>query len=152
MTVSPPMCSKLETVSQQMISNSLFWPTSPGFLFISNHLFYAPYCVCEWKCKNPPPPPLRPPNLVGSIRRTATKLYSGSKKLRSTCSGNIRPIRRTLPLGLAESGALLWMRKKYKYKWMMVSLGSSLASEGICLFLDLWEAQPCLRDPEWDSS
>jgi len=26
------------------------------------------------------------------------KLYSGSKKLRSTCSGNIRPIRRSLPL------------------------------------------------------
>ena len=26
------------------------------------------------------------------------KLYSGSKKLRSTCSGNIRPIQRTLPL------------------------------------------------------
>ena len=29
-----------------------------------------------------------------------------------------------------------------------VSLGSSLASEGICLFVDLWEAQPCLGDPE----
>ena len=37
-------------------------------------------------------------NLVGSIRRTSTKLYLGSKKLRSTCSGNIHPIRRTLPL------------------------------------------------------
>ena len=24
----------------------------------------------------------------------------------------------------------------------------SLASEGICLFVDLWEAQPCLGDPE----
>ena len=35
---------------------------------------------------------------------------------------------------------------------MTVSLGSSLASEGICLFADLWEAQPCLVDPEWDSS
>ena len=33
-------------------------------------------------------------NLVRSIRRTATKLYSGSKMLCSTCSGNIR---RTLP-------------------------------------------------------
>ena len=33
-------------------------------------------------------------------------------------------------------------------KWMTVSLGSSLASEGICLFVDLWEAQPCLGDPE----
>ena len=28
----------------------------------------------------------------------SSKLYSGSKKLRSTCSGNIRPIRRSLPL------------------------------------------------------
>ena len=35
---------------------------------------------------------------------------------------------------------------------MTVSLGSSLVSEGICLFVDLWEAQPCLGDPEWDSS
>ena len=35
-----------------------------------------------------------------------------------------------------------------KNKWMMVSLGSSLVSEGISLFVDLWEAQPCLRDPE----
>ena len=34
-------------------------------------------------------------NLVRSIRRTATKLYSGSKKLRS---GNTRPVWRTLPL------------------------------------------------------
>ena len=33
-------------------------------------------------------------------------------------------------------------------KWLTVSLGSSLASEGICLFVDLWEAQPCLGDPE----
>ena len=28
----------------------------------------------------------------------SSKLYSGSKKLRSTCSGNIRPIGRSLPL------------------------------------------------------
>ena len=25
---------------------------------------------------------------------------------------------------------------------------ASLTSEGICLFVDLWEAQPCLGDPE----
>ena len=31
---------------------------------------------------------------------------------------------------------------------MTVSLGSSFASEGICLFVDLWEEQPCLGDPE----
>ena len=35
---------------------------------------------------------------------------------------------------------------------MTVSLGSLLTSEGICLFVDLWEAQPRLGDPEWDSS
>ena len=30
-----------------------------------------------------------------------------------------------------------------------VALGSSLASEGICLFVDLsWEAQPYLGNPE----
>ena len=38
--------------------------------------------------------------------------------------------------------------EKIKIKWMTASLGSSLASEGICLFVDLWEAQPCLGDPE----
>ena len=37
-------------------------------------------------------------NVDRSIRPTATKLYSWSKKLRSKCSGNIRPIRRTLLL------------------------------------------------------
>ena len=31
---------------------------------------------------------------------------------------------------------------------MTMSLGSSLTSEGICLFVDLWEAQPCLGDPD----
>jgi len=33
-------------------------------------------------------------------------------------------------------------------QWMTVSLGTSLASEGICSFFDLWEAQPCLWDPQ----
>ena len=33
-----------------------------------------------------------------------------------------------------------------KIKMETVSLGSSLALEGICLFVDLWEAQPCLGD------
>ena len=37
--------------------------------------------------------------------------------------------------------------EKEKEKWMTVSLGSSLASEGICLVVDLREAQPCLGDP-----
>ena len=38
--------------------------------------------------------------------------------------------------------------RKREKKWMTVSLGASLASEGICLFVDLREAQPCLWDPE----
>ena len=42
--------------------------------------------------------------------------------------------------------------EKIKIKMMTVSLSSSPASEGICLFVDFWEAQPCLGDPEWDSS
>ena len=33
-----------------------------------------------------------------------------------------------------------------------MSLGSSLALEGILLFVDLWEAQASLGDPEWDNS
>ena len=37
------------------------------------------------------------------------------------------------------------MDEEEKKKWMMMLLGSSLASEGICLFFDLWEAQPCLN-------
>ena len=45
-----------------------------------------------------------------------------------------------------------WLRavdeEKEKEKWMTVSLGFSLDSEGICLFVDLWEAQPCLGGPE----
>ena len=38
--------------------------------------------------------------------------------------------------------------EKIKIKMVTVTLGSSFASEGICLFVDLWEAQPCLGDPE----
>ena len=37
-------------------------------------------------------------NIVRAIRRTGTKLHSGSEKLRKVCSGNIRPVRRTLSL------------------------------------------------------
>ena len=37
--------------------------------------------------------------------------------------------------------------KEKEKKRMTVSLGSSLTSEGICLFVDLWEAQPCHERP-----
>ena len=55
-------------------------------------------------------------SIVRSIRRTATKLYSGSKKLRSTCSGNIRPVRRTLALTVWEQSSSVdwWGRNKNK--------------------------------------
>ena len=48
--------------------------------------------------------PAKSPFLIGwmFLRETSwkysSKLYSGSEKLCSTCSGNIRPIRRSLPL------------------------------------------------------
>ena len=35
-------------------------------------------------------------------------------------------------------------KEKKRKKRMTVSLGSSLASERIRLFVDLWEAHPCL--------
>ena len=92
--------------------------------------------------------------LIGqTFLREPSWKYSGSKKLRSTCSGNIRPIRRSLPLtGWEQSSPVDEGGEKKRKKRMTVSLGSPLASEGICLFVDLWEAQPCLGDPEWDSS
>ena len=37
-------------------------------------------------------------NIVRVIRPSASKLFSGSKKLRSTFSGNIRPVLQILPL------------------------------------------------------
>ena len=39
-------------------------------------------------------------------------------------------------------------REKKSVVFFTVLLGSSLASGGICLFVDLWKAQPCLGDPE----
>ena len=68
-------------------------------------------------------------NLVGSIRR---RYIRGPKKLRSTCSGNIRPTGRSLPLIGWEQSSPVDEEKKKK-EWMTVSLGSSLASGGIYL-------------------
>ena len=48
---------------------------------------------------------------------------------------------------LAESRALLWMKKKKKKMDDGVAICSSLASGGICLFVDLWEAKPCPGGP-----
>ena len=43
---------------------------------------------------------------------------------------------------------MLLASEDIKQKQNERTLGSSLASEGICLFVDLWEAQPSLGDPE----
>ena len=49
----------------------------------------------------------------------SSKLCSGSKKLRSTCSGNIRPIGRSLPLiGWEQSSPVDEEKKKKKKKRM----------------------------------
>ena len=63
-----------------------------------------------------------------------TKLYSGSKKLRSTYSRNTDPVRRTLPLIPVNE-------EEINIK-MDDGVDKSLASEGTDLFVDLWEAQP----------
>ena len=92
-------------------------------------------------------------NLVGSIRqskvvlnwanflrepswRSSSKLYSGPKSFAQHVLGTFALLDDHC-LWLAESRALLWMKKRKRKKWMTVSLGSSLASEGICLFVDL---------------
>ena len=58
-------------------------------------------------------------NLVRGIRQTAMELCSGSKKLCSTCSGNIGPVRRTLPPIGWEQRPLScgWGRRKNKNGW-----------------------------------
>ena len=35
-------------------------------------------------------------------------------------------------------------KKKRRKEKRTVSLGTAFASEGICLFVDLWKTQPCL--------
>ena len=85
-------------------------------------------------------------NLVWGIRQTATKLCLGSKELHSTCSGNIHPVRQTLPLiGRAKSS--LVDEEEIKIK-MDDSVDTSLASAEIDLFVDFWVVQPCLWDSE----
>ena len=44
---------------------------------------------------------------------------------------------------LRAKRALLWTRKAEKEIWMAI-VDTTLASEGIDLFVDMWEAQPCL--------
>ena len=62
------------------------------------------------------------------------KLYTGSKKLRSTCSGNIRPIRQSLPLIASEQSSPV-DEEKIKIKM----------DDSVALFVDLWEASLVLE-------
>ena len=48
---------------------------------------------------------------------------------------------------LSAKRALPRMRKKEKYKWNN-RVDTSVDLEGIDLFVDLWEVQPCLWDPK----
>ena len=97
-----------------------------GYLFIEPKKGSANFCFA---------------NRVRGVRRTATKLCSVSRKLRLTCSGNIRPVWRTL--FLIESCPVDEEERKRK---MDDDVHTLLALEGIDLVVDLWEAQPCLWD------
>ena len=68
-------------------------------------------------------------DLVGSVHWTVMKVYSGYKKLSSTCSGNIHPVWPTLPLISWDQRALQWMRKKENEKWTTVLMLHSLQRE-----------------------
>ena len=92
-------------------------------------------------------------NLPWAVQWKTAKMYSGSKTLHSACSGNYSPSSADLAsVCLGAERALLWMRKKGQEKEerkMGASASVSLALEGIDLFVDWWEEQHCLWDPEW---
>ena len=66
--------------------------------------------------------------------------------VRSPCSGNIRTVRRNLPLVESKESSPV-DEEEIKIK-MDDGVGTSLASEENGLFVDLWEAQPFLWDRE----
>ena len=62
----------------------------------------------------------------------------GSKNLRWTCSGNIRPIGRSLPLiGWEQSSPVNGEKTKIKMADGVARFFTRFASKGICLFVDL---------------
>ena len=112
-------------------------------------------------------------NLVQGIRLTATKLCSVLKGYVRVLKGYVRVLKgyvrvlkgyvRVLKgcaqhvLEYSPSSANLasdWLRAKRALLWTRKREGiddgvdTSLASKGIALFVDLWEAQPCLWAPE----
>ena len=86
----------------------------------------------------------------------SAKLYSGSKNLRSTCSGNIRPNRRSLPLiGWEQSGSPV-NGEQTKIKMDDGVARFFTRFEGnlfICwLVLTCGRRSLVSENPEWDSS
>ena len=88
-------------------------------------------------------------NLVGSIRRTATKLYSGDEAIFGVHKASLNMFWEysPSPANIASD----WLRAKSspvdeeeRKREMYDDVDASLASHGIDLFVDLWEAQPCL--------
>ena len=71
------------------------------------------------------------------------KLYSGSKKLRSACSGNIRPVQST---NLVSD----WLKAENSpadVEEIKLKLDDDVARyfTRFLLFVDLWEARSCLH-------
>ena len=90
-------------------------------------------------------------NLVQGIRRTATKLYSASKKASLNMFWEYSPSSANLPSDWLWADSFPVDEEEIKRN-MDDGVDTSLASEGIDLFVDLWEAQACLWTPEWYSS
>ena len=68
-------------------------------------------------------------SIIRGILPTATKLYSGSRERRSECSGNSRPVRRTLSLTGWEQSSPVDEEEIKNKKWMTVSILHSLRRE-----------------------
>ena len=91
-------------------------------------------------------------NLVGSIRWTVMKLYSGSKKLCSTCSANIRPVHQTLPqIGWEQSSPVDKEEGKIHMDDASVSILRLLPRE-LPYLLTCGRRDLVSGDPEWYSS
>ena len=73
-------------------------------------------------------------------------LYSGSKRFRSACSANIRLVRQILRLVESKESSPV-DEEEIKIK-MDDGVDTSFVSEGIDLFVELWEAQSSFWDPE----
>ena len=89
-------------------------------------------------------------NLVWCIWWTATKLYLGSKKLCSTCSGSICPVWQTFTL--VESKESSPVDKENKNGCQCQNFICFGGNWSVCWHVKLWEAQPCLLDTERYSS